>query len=1254
MSPNPSAHIERSMSVASHLNDRQPATLPPLRQAISDATLLPEGQVVAALLAAATFPQDLRLNAKATARQLVEQARRSNPAATRRNLVQGLLQEYGLSLAEGIALMCLAEAFLRIPDAATRDALIRDKLARQQWGRHVGKSASTLVNTATLGLVLTGQLTNVDAASTAQTLKRLTYRLTAPLIRRAVGLGMRVLGQQFVMGETIDAALVRARAMEAKGFRYSDDMLGEAALTAKDAATYKQAYLDAIHAIGRQADGRGVHEGPGISIKLSALHPRYDRTQRARVLTELAPDLLELAELAKHYDIGLNIDAEEAERLDISLDLLEQLCQAPTLAGWQGLGFVVQAYQKRCPYVIDHIIDLAKHHQRRLMVRLVKGAYWDSEIKRAQLAGLADYPVFTQKTHTDLSYLVCAQKLLAASEQIYPQFATHNALTVAMVEQLAGAVNRAHDTYEFQCLHGMGDALYDQVPPNATNIARPCRVYAPVGTHETLLAYLVRRLLENGANSSFVNQLANPMVAIDQLLQDPFTLIEAQGGHGAAHAGIPQPPKLYGAKRPNAAGLDLRNELALAALSDQLDTLKTTVWSAGPLLAAPLVVDSITAVTDVYNPADRAELVGQLRHATLAEAEHALALAHSDISWAATPLARRADMLDQAAQLLQQQRPMLLSLLMREAGKTCFNALSELREAVDFLHYYAAQLRSGLLDPTDAPPTPLGVVLCISPWNFPLAIFTGQIVAALAAGNKVLAKPAEPTGLIAAETVKLLWQAGIPKTALQLLPGSGATLGAQLVGDARVEGVLFTGSTAVARLIQRQLAQRLDSRGRPVTFIAETGGQNAMIVDSSALLEQVVGDILTSAFDSAGQRCSALRVLCVQEEVAPALLTMLQGAMAQLQLGNPAALATDIGPIIDPTALQRLEAHVAAMQQRGLRVVPLGQLSAPDQQHGLFIQPTLITLNQLDDLQGEVFGPILHVITFKQGGLLPLIDQINATGYGLTFGLHTRLDSVIEAVVARAKAGNIYVNRNMVGAVVGVQPFGGEGLSGTGPKAGGPLYLSRLLAEAPADMLTVAATFAGDSQQLTPRRLANAEALEVMQIWAKANGYPAVAARAIAYQSAPPLLFDSLLTGPTGEENRYQLLPRQSVLSLAVREEDRLMQLAALLNLGCSVLWPIEAKPLLQRLPALVQAAITLVTDWQHAEVELGAVVLHGDAAARLSTAQALAKRDGAIIPLITLDQESSGLPLERLVIERAISTNTAAAGGNASLMVLG
>ncbi|EEG87492.1 Ribbon-helix-helix protein, CopG family [Proteus penneri ATCC 35198] len=799
----PTAHYQPFLEFAEHIHPQSV-----LRSAITSAYRTPETQAVPMLLQQATLPENEAQATHKLAYSIAEKLRNQKNGVGRSGLVQGLLQEFSLSSQEGVALMCLAEALLRIPDKATRDALIRDKISHGNWRSHLGQSQSMFVNAATWGLLFTGKLVSThNEEKLSNSLNRILTKSGEPLVRKGVDMAMRLMGEQFVTGETISQALANARKLEEKGFSYSYDMLGEAALTEKDAQDYLVSYQQAIHAIGKASNGRGIYEGPGISIKLSALHPRYSRAQYERVMSELYPRLLSLTLQAKQYDIGINIDAEEADRLEISLDLLEKLCFEPELAGWNGIGFVIQAYQKRCPLVIDYVIDLARRSRRRLMIRLVKGAYWDSEVKRAQIDGLEDYPVYTRKVYTDVSYLACAKKLLASPNFIYPQFATHNAHTLSAIYHLAGQ-NYYPGQYEFQCLHGMGEPLYAQVVGKIADdkLGRPCRIYAPVGTHETLLAYLVRRLLENGANTSFVNRIADTTISLDELVADPVKevnrMAQVEGQVGLSHPKIPLPNQLYGDERKNSPGIDMSNEHRLASLSSALLTSATENIHCEPLLGDTFNSSEKTPEPQsVLNPANHTDIVGTVREATEAEADFALTIAQEKGEiWFATPPAERASFLIRTAELMEQQMGPLMGILVREAGKTYSNAIAEVREAIDFLYYYAAQVTQDFDNNTHRP---LGPVVCISPWNFPLAIFSGQIAAALAAGNTVLAKPAEQTPLIASKAVELFHQAGVPSFALQLLPGQGETIGARLVADERVRGVMFTGSTDVAHILQK-------------------------------------------------------------------------------------------------------------------------------------------------------------------------------------------------------------------------------------------------------------------------------------------------------------------------------------------------------------------------------------------------------------------------------------------------------------------
>ena len=1208
-------------------------------------------------------PQAHATAAAALARRLVHAVREERSSASG---VDALMQEFSLSSEEGVALMCMAEALLRMPDRATADRLIADKLGKGDWQRHLGASPSLFVNAATWGLLITGKLlaTRSEGGLRAA-LTRLVAKGGKPLVRKGVDLAMRMLGNQFVAGQTIAAALAHGTACEARGYQYSYDMLGEAALTAEDAQRYFAAYEAAIHAIGSAAQRRGIHHGPGISVKLSALHPRYEPAQRTRVMHELLPRLLTLAGLARHYAIGINIDAEEADRLELSLDLLEALAFAPQLAGFDGIGFVVQAYQKRCPHVIDWMVDLARRSGHRFMVRLVKGAYWDSEIKRAQVDGLDGYPVYTRKLHTDMSYLICARKLLIHADLLYPQFATHNAQTLAAVHTWAlqaGVVD-----CEFQCLHGMGETLYDQVVGSA-GIGARCRIYAPVGPHRTLLAYLVRRLLENGANSSFVNRLLDPAVSIDALIADPFDFAASAG---TLHPQIVLPQGLYGPQRQNSRGFDFSDDAHLGRLARDCTRWGIARWHALPLSGPDVAGDVIRddarmpaagGASLVRNPADHDDVVGTWVAATTADVETALAVAVSAApSWAACGAPARAAVLRRAADLLEQARPELLALAVREAGKTLPNALGELREAVDFLRFYAAQSK------TTPARRPLGIVVCISPWNFPLAIFIGQISAALAAGNAVIAKPAEQTPLIAHRAVQLLYQAGVPRGVLHFLPGSGATVGAALVADTRVDAVLFTGSCAVAQAIDGVLRARGVREQRDIVLVAETGGQNAMIVDSSALPEQVVQDVLASAFDSAGQRCSALRVLCLQEEIADDILSLLEGALAQRVIGNPDRLSVDIGPVIDDQARARLLAHLTDMRARGhaVREMAVSAQTCDTLARGTFVVPAIVEIPALSTLTHEVFGPVLHVLRYRRVELPALLTAIEATGFGLTLGIHSRIDETIDFIVARSKVGNVYVNRSMVGAVVGSQPFGGEGLSGTGPKAGGPLYLRRLQQSYDADC---DATDSGDSCPGGPMPVPALPALtacaSVGLDWIRSllidgaeidsAGEAQCASRHYGTQPGVEL------PGPTGERNTLRLAARGTVLCLPGSRSSLLQQLEAVLVTGNRALvCNADLCAFGLHLPESVLNCVSAFTSLVPPRAVLAAVLVDqsypniwrdhfADGAVTPGLSQST-----VLMPVVKTRTDQQ-IDLDRLLCERMLTINTTAAGGNASLMTLG
>lgn len=1010
-----------------------------LRDTITDAYRMDETACLNQLLPLATLPNSELAHVASVAKELVLETRAYKKNQTN---IDALLHQYDLSTEEGIALMCLAEALLRIPDTATMDKFISDKLSTVDWKNHLQKENPLFVNAATWSLLLTGKLYSplLDEQKTLMgSLKRVTSRLSVTMLRPIILKMMKSIGTQFVMGEDIHSALKRALELEQMGYRFSYDMLGEAARTKKDADHYYTSYIQAIEAIGKSAKSSVTTHNPGMSVKLSALHPRYEFAKHELILKEVSPLLLHLAQQAKKYNIGLTIDAEEADRLDLSLDIIETVFSDASLDGWEGFGLAVQAYQKRAFFVIDWLADLSKRHHKRIMVRLVKGAYWDAEIKTSQVSGFSNYPVFTRKNATDVSFLACAKKLLSQPECFFSQFGTHNAYSVAAILEMAGN----NDDFEFQCLHGMGRPLYDQI---VVKHHRPCRIYAPVGSHKDLLGYLVRRLLENGANSSFVNRLANDRVPIEKIIADPvarLALLQTK-----PHPLIPLPSFIYPHWK-NSMGIDLSNTKERQQLKQQLDEVSDDMWVAGPLVNGSALIDS--DAKPVTSPIDPARVIGQVTNANAAIVEEALKTAHEGFTkWSQVSIETRASILERAAELFQQHMAGFIAILNAEGGKCIVDCISEVRETIDYCRYYAYRARQDLV-PTILPgPTgeenqlslhPRGVIACISPWNFPLAIFSGQILAALVTGNTVIAKPAEQTPLIAFKAIQLLQEAGIPPEALQLVTGLGSIVGAKLVQDERISGVLFTGSTETAKFIEKALAERTG----PIAFlIAETGGQNAMIVDASALPEQVVFDIAQSAFNSAGQRCSALRVLFVQDDIAPALLDMLKGYMEEWSIGDPSLLSNDIGPVIDKDALEMLRAHYKQMAQEGRLIaeVPLDK-----QLPGYYFAPCLFELSDLRLLQKEVFGPILHVIRYPASDLDKVMDAIIHTGYGLTLGIHSRIDATIQYIASRMPIGNIYVNRNMIGAVVGVQPFGGEKLSGTGPKAGGPHYLPRLCVE---------------------------------------------------------------------------------------------------------------------------------------------------------------------------------------------------------------
>ena len=1149
------------------------STLDQLRQQIRAAHTADEARLIETLTDAHAPDTEIRAAISANAARLVHAIRND----AKPGLMEVFLAEYGLSTEEGVALMCLAEALLRVPDADTVDALIEDKIAPSEWGSHLGKSASSLVNASTWALMLTGKVLREDKEpGISATLRGAVKRLGEPVIRVAVGRAMREMGQQFVLGETIRDAVKRGQTKVRQGFTYSYDMLGEAAMTAHDAAGFMAAYKDAIAKLAGECRSGDIRNNPGISIKLSALHPRYEETKSARIMEELVPRVLELARDAKAAGMGLNIDAEEADRLDLSLDIIEAVLRDDSLAGWDGFGVVVQAYGKRAPHVIDWLNALAEELDRKLMVRLVKGAYWDTEIKRAQVEGLEGFPVYTRKPATDVAYMCCAAKLLGHSTRIYAQFATHNAHSTAAILEMA----EDKDAFEFQRLHGMGEALHDILHQRH---GTRCRIYAPVGAHRDLLAYLVRRLLENGANSSFVNQIVDEDVPAEVVAEDPFAAY-AEAIRTPA-PGVSDPANIFPGRR-NSRGFDMHSRDDLEEIEAARAPFADHEWQGGPMIAGDVAGEP---PHDVMNPARPDERVGQLTDASGTDVETALSAARI---WDAAP-ETRAEVLVRAADLYEEHFGEFFAVLTREAGKALPDCIAELREAVDFIRYYAGQSNA------DAP---RGIFTCISPWNFPLAIFSGQITAALAAGNGVLAKPAENSSLVACVAVRLLHEAGVPREVLQLLPGKGSALGPVLTGDSRVSGVCFTGSTATAQRINRTMADGLDPRA---PLIAETGGLNAMIVDSTALPEQAVRDVIASSFQSAGQRCSALRCLYVQEDIAQGFLKMLKGAMDELKLDDPWDTAHDIGPIISEAARDEIADYVAAARKDGRL---LHEIPAP--KDGAFLAPALIKVTGIADLEREVFGPVLHLATFKAHQVDDVLAAVNARGYGLTFGLHSRIDDRVQHVSDALKVGNIYINRNQIGAIVGSQPFGGEGLSGTGPKAGGPNYVPR---------------FRAVDHDLEPMKDGGAADVQAVQA-------------ALARVNTDTLARRKVMTlpGPTGESNRLSTHARGTVLCLGPSADAAADQVRIAEWSGCKAVAVAPGAEIDGTLPP------DALRDLQGVAV----VAFDGPEEQARAIRQALAARDGALIPLAG-QADLSGF----CRLERHVCIDTTAAGGNASLL---
>jgi RHH-type proline utilization regulon transcriptional repressor/proline dehydrogenase/delta 1-pyrroline-5-carboxylate dehydrogenase len=1243
------------------------------RQKIRDFYRIDENLAVEHILPDAEVNMRARSRAWDRARKMVLQIRDDQEGS---GVVEALLNEYSLSSAEGVVLMCLAEALLRVPDKRTQDRLISDKLSKGQWSSHLGNSESLFVNASSWGLLLTGGLVNyANQRNKFGFLKKTLGKVGEPVIRKAMNIAMKVMGKQFVMGETIEDAVQRAEEKERKGYVYSYDMLGEGARTQKDADDYFNAYAQAIKVIGKAAKGKGPRKSPGISVKLSAIHPRYEFTHRERVMAEIPPKLKELCLLAKEYDIGLTVDAEESERLDISLDIIEQVFSDPDLADWDGFGLAVQSYQKRAMYVIDWLRELTEKVGRKLMVRLVKGAYWDTEIKNAQKDGLEHFPVFTRKSSTDVSYHACANRLLDYRDTIYPQFATHNAYTAAVIVELAG---NDKEGFEFQCLHGMGDSLYDQI---VSLESIQCRIYAPVGEHEDLLAYLVRRLLENGANSSFVNAIVDVSRPVESLLEDPVE--KTQRLKFKYNEQIQKPINLYGAERDNSKGIDVTDINHITPLKAAIDT-----WFEENLLTEEQVPEGSHAVR---NPANLDEIIGYHNFDTQKQMADKLTIAHNTFTtWSKTPMTERANLLRRTADILERHIDELIALCIKEAGKVTSDGVDEVREAVDFCRYYAARAEELAEDDRLAP---RGVVLCISPWNFPLAIFLGQVAAAIVTGNTVIAKPAEQTSLIALRALQLMEYVGLPAGVVQSVIAAGPDVGKVLLPDERIKAVMFTGSTVTGNVIANALAQR---GGEQVPLIAETGGQNCMVVDSTALPEQVVDDVIASGFQSAGQRCSALRVLFLQEEIADSVTEMLIGALHELSVGDPAYLATDIGPVIDQKALDNLQAHAEDMQQNGTL---LYECKIPAN-NGTFFAPKLYQIADISVLKREVFGPCVHIVRFKANELEKTVEKINATGFGLTMGIHTRIDARAMELVKLSRAGNVYVNRNMIGAVVGVQPFGGRGLSGTGPKAGGPNYLTRLMLEKStpraitelmpntdkalesneeakqqaAIFMKNAHTTENDwrltdlNTRLSSVRqlLATIAKVDIVEELADDLNSTLAAARSQLISIEKRLKKPKLLPGPTGESNVLYLEPRGVLVCFADKDvtfEYWILSIVTALATGnvvisvVSELFYAEAIEFREQFIATgAPEGVFQVAKLHHleallAEESLAGVVIDSESDRSSYMVQMLAKRTGAILPVITAEYYDH--LIQRLLTEKTVSIDTTASGGNTSLMTL-
>jgi len=1259
----------------------------PIRQNIRKFYRIDENVAVGHILPLAEVNVSARSRAWERARKMVLQIRQDQAG---NGAIDSLLKEYSLSSEEGVVLMCLAEALLRVPDKHTQDALIRDKISQGQWSSHLGSSDSLFVNASSWGLLITGSM--VDYADNRKKdsfglLKKTIGRLGEPVIRKSMNYAMKIMGKQFVMGETITAATERAADKEQQGYVYSYDMLGEGARTMQDAERYLKSYQNAIETIGRVAQTSGINDPrkvPGISVKLSAIHSRYEFTHKARVMAEIVPKLKALCLQAKSYNIGLTVDAEESERLDISLDVIEAVFSDSDLAGWDGFGIALQAYQPRAIFVVDWLRELTLRVDRKMMVRLVKGAYWDTEIKNTQKDGHEHFPVFTRKSSTDVSYHACANKLLAYRDTIYPQFATHNAYTAATIVELAGDDK---GSFEFQCLHGMGDSLYDQI---VTGENIQCRIYAPVGHHEDLLAYLVRRLLENGANSSFVNAIVDESKPVESLLEDPVekTLRLKDKFNGQ----ITKPVALYysekGTNRDNSKGLDLTDVNEITPLKESLDN-----WFVDNLLNKDDVPEGANAVR---NPANRSEIIGFQQHHDKDKMLAMIDTAQTAFtSWSQTPVTERAALLYRVADVLEEHSEELIALCIKEAGKVAQDGIDEVREAVDFCRYYANR---AIELAGDERLEARGVVLCISPWNFPLAIFLGQVAAAIATGNTVLAKPAEQTGLIALRTIELMQTVGLPEGVVQAVIARGSQVGNIIIPDERIQTVMFTGSTETGTRISQTLAER---GGDQVPLIAETGGQNCMVVDSTALPEQVVDDVISSGFQSAGQRCSALRVLFIQEDIADNVITMLKGALTELHVGNPEYLSTDVGPVIDQKALDALNAHSEYMKTNGKLLYQCEISAEVSNNEHFFFAPRLYEISDINVLKQEVFGPCVHIVRFKGNEIENVIDKINGTGFGLTMGIHTRIEHRAFDLARLSRAGNVYINRNTIGAIVGVQPFGGRGLSGTGPKAGGPNYLTRLVKEKATPnaeqfelLPSKADALSGDVKAQREANIFVDKANKAEKVWRLTDlntriscvrqllakiahvgivddladdlNSTLAAARSQLIDIEKRLKNPKVLPGPTGESNILYLENRGNIVCFAdenVSFHFWVLSIVTALATGNTVISVVsdlyydEALAFRDKFLATeADKGVFQVARLRHlstmlAHPALAGVVVDSNCDRKHYISDKLAQRQGAILPVITSEYFDS--LIQRLLTEKTISIDTTASGGNTSLMTL-